>query len=107
MAFNQIAPNTRPAGQNESWRKDAFLNFSLPDGKGNLVKLGSIGLKMSKVRERKLIEWLMGDASKTEERCAMLIKQLIMEIRNAEPDEDSGFALPEDPVPATGTNGKP
>jgi hypothetical protein len=102
MAFNpnqSSAPAQRPVGQNESWRKDAFLNFSLPDGKGGFPKLGSIGLKMSKVRERKLIEWLMGtqekphDEAEVAARCAQLVSKLVVEIRNAEPDEDAGFDL--------------
>lgn len=100
MAFNpqSSAPAPRPTSQNESWRKDAFLNFSLPDGKGNFPKLGSIGLKMSKVRERKLIEWLMSDPSQTEERCKQLVSKLVVDIRNAEPDEDAGFDLGDAPA---------
>lgn len=101
MAFNRNvpAPAAAPAAQNESWRKDAFLNFSLPDGKGGFPKLGSIGLKMSKVRERKLIEFLVGTADKPHDeaeikaRCAQLVAKLVVEIRNAEPDEDAGFDL--------------
>lgn len=86
--------------QRESWRKDMFLNFSLPNRNGDPIKLGSIGLKMSIAKERDLIGFLCGTADKPHDeetmkkRCAILVDQLILEIRSAEPDENSGFALP-------------
>lgn len=93
---NPAAPaNNAPAAGNEKWRKDAFLNFSLPDGNGGVAKLGSIGLQLSNVRQRKLVEWLTADNSQhMEERLGILVSQLVVELRSAQPDESAGFGLP-------------
>lgn len=84
-----------PAAGNEKWRKDAFLNFSLPDGVGGERKLGSIGLQVSNVAQRKLLNWLTeDDGQHQEERLKILVSQLVVELRSAAPDESAGFGLP-------------
>lgn len=92
---NPAAP-VAPTTPNEKWRKDAFLNFSLPDGNGGQAKLGSIGLQMSNVRQRKLMLWLTADDGvHLETRLRILVSQLVVELRSSQPDESAGFALPD------------
>lgn len=65
MAFqtNQVQSNNvssfesaaKPAGQNDSWKADRFINIWVPSKGGKATKLGTIGLKTSRPKEAALI----------------------------------------------------
>lgn len=75
--------------QNDSWKSQAFLNLYLPTQSGGRRKLGSIGLKVAKEEEAKLIAWLEEDPS----RVGIIKDKLMIEFNPAEVQEDNGFDL--------------
>ena len=91
MAFqlNASAPNTS-ASNNSNWEKaSGFINLYLPSKDGKRRKLGAIPLKLSKVNEKALIEWLESD----EENVGKLASKLIVEYQSAAVSEAHAFDL--------------
>lgn len=63
------------AGQNDSWKADRFINFALPARGGRTSKLGVLKLKLSRVNEARLIQWLDTDVANLENfRAAMVLE---------------------------------
>lgn len=94
MAFTPAnAVQNNAAGNNEKWKNDYFINLSLPNGNGKAVKIGAIGLKLSDVRHKKLIEWLNADPALVQEKLHTILGKLIADYREAKPNEDDAFDL--------------
>jgi hypothetical protein len=74
----------------ERWKSDAFINIFLPTADGGKKKLGSIGLKLSKPAEAKLIKYLQEDPS----RVVALLQHAEVDFRMADGSDSEGFALP-------------
>lgn len=63
MAFKTLntGSNNNVAGNNDSWKAQAFINIYVPNGEGGKRKIGSIALKDARAYDRKLIERLQQD----------------------------------------------
>jgi len=71
---------TRP--NDDSWKAQGFLNFSLPGAGGKMKKLGSIPLKAAKPQDKALLEWLNEDPS----RVALIMAKLVLTYQSADGD---------------------
>lgn len=91
MAFNSnAAPAPTANTANSNWEKAAgFVNLYLPSKDGKRRKLGAIPLKMSKLNEKALLEWLESD----EENVGKLASKLIIEYQSAQASEAHSFDL--------------
>ena len=92
MAFStNTTRNTNNNTNNDNWKAQGFLNFYLPNRKGERTKLGAIPLKDGKNNEKLLREWIEKDISAAID---VIMSNLIIEYRSATPSDDSAFALP-------------
>jgi len=91
MAFQPNSQNSRQsAQQNQDWKADAFINFSVPRKDGTTKKLGAIALKCSKDKEtEQLVAWLSEDPSRIEK----LISKMVIDFRSATPQHEGGLDL--------------
>lgn len=69
-----------------------FINVYLPSLDGERVKLGAMGLKGSKLREKALYDALM-DPAKKDAVLAAIMDKLILEFNPAEQSAAKGFDL--------------
>jgi hypothetical protein len=86
MAFQS---NAQQSPQNDSWKAQGFLNFSLPLGDGKFKKLGSIPLKDAKPAEKELMAWLQKDPANV----LKLLAKLRIDFQSAQPADVAGFSL--------------
>jgi len=92
MAFSSNAQRSNNNNTNNAdWKAQGFLNFYLPNRKGERTKLGAIPLKDGKNNEKLLREWIEKDIDAA---VAVLMKNIVIEYRSATPSDDSAFALP-------------
>lgn len=91
MAFQSNAAAPAPTNNaNSNWEKAAgFVNLYLPSKDGKRRKLGAIPLKLSRVNEKALVEWLESD----EENVGKLASKLIVEYQSAAVSEAHSFDL--------------
>ena len=92
MAFARNTASA-PAQSNDSWKAQGFLNFFMPSKvEGKLRKLGAIPLKDSKASEAELRTWI---EKNPEQVTKWLMENIVITYQSAEPNEATGFALPE------------
>lgn len=91
LRYNTAASNNNSGTDknNDSWKAQGFLNLYLPNKDGKRTKLGAIPLKEANPNERQLLEFLKADPARVE----VLLKNLLIEFRSAEPSAGSQFAL--------------
>ena len=97
--FNTRAPAARtyPRPQDESWKAQGFINFTINYPDGRKAKLGAISLKDSRTFDRNMRAWL---AANPEANAAKLLASLTIDYRSADeegpaPDFDAlGSAAP-------------
>lgn len=91
MALNFNSHNTAAqSNQNNNWKADAFINFSVPRKDGTAKKLGAIGLKCDRDEETAmLVAWLSEDPSRIEK----LMEKMIIDFRMAKTDHKGGLDL--------------
>jgi len=92
MAHNLNARNTSAQSnqQNNNWKADAFINFSVPRKDGTAKKLGAISLKCDRDEETAtLVAWLSEDPS----RIQKLMEKMVIDFRLAKQDHKGGLDL--------------
>lgn len=82
--------NESNTSNDESWKSDAFINLYLPTPSGGQRKVGSIGLKMSKMHEKALIEALQNGGDDAVNR---LVGKLSATFNLADGSSSEGFDL--------------
>lgn len=86
--------NTRNAAAAQSnqnnWKADAFINFSVPRKDGTSKKLGAISLKCDRDEETAtLVAWLAEDPN----RIQKLMEKMVVDFRLAKTDHKGGLDL--------------
>ena len=89
MAVRNSTKAAASTNVNDSWKADAFLNFSLPTKSGGKSKLGAISLKLSKDHQKQLIEMFKADPSKVQDMAA----KLIVDFQMASVSEENAFDI--------------
>lgn len=89
MAMNLNAAPVANTPANDSWKAQGFLNFYITGADGKPKKLGAIGLKDSKVNEKRLMDWLNEDPT----RVTNLLSKISIVYQSATPADGSGFDL--------------
>ena len=92
MALNFTPRNTPAAAtqSNNSWKADAFINFSVPRKDGTAKKLGALSLKCDRDEETAtLVAWLTEDPARVQK----LMEKMIIDFRLAKTDHKGGLDL--------------
>ena len=90
MALNFNSRNAAAQSNQNSWKADAFINFSVPRKDGTAKKLGAIGLKCDRDEETAtLVAWLAEDPN----RVQILMEKMIIDFRLAKTEHKGGLDL--------------
>ena len=90
MALNFNSRNAAAQSNQNSWKADAFINFSVPRKDGTAKKLGAISLKCDRDEETAtLVAWLAEDPN----RVQILMEKMIIDFRLAKTEHKGGLDL--------------
>ena len=90
MAFHTQNTQAAAPTNNNSWKADAFINFSVPRKDGTAKKLGAIALKCDRDEETAtLVAWLSEDPTRIEK----LVSKVVIDFRLAKTDHQGGLDL--------------
>ena len=90
MAFHTQNTQAAASTNNNSWKADAFINFSVPRKDGTAKKLGAIALKCDRDEETAtLVAWLSEDPTRIEK----LVSKMVIDFRLAKTDHQGGLDL--------------
>lgn len=90
LNFNSRNNSTAQSNQNQNWKADAFINFSVPRKDGTTKKLGAISLKCDRDEETAmLVAWLSEDPSRVQK----LMEKMVVDFRMAKQDHKGGLDL--------------
>lgn len=87
MRFNN---SRRTNDRDDSWKADAFLNLYLPKRDGSKAKLISVPLKLDRVNDAELIEFLSAHEDNAQK---LISKRVIADFRLADGSNSSGLDL--------------
>lgn len=90
MALNFNSRNAAAQSNQNSWKADAFINFSVPRKDGTAKKLGAISLKCDRDEETAtLVAWLAEDPNRVQK----LMEKMLVDFRLAKQDHKGGLDL--------------
>lgn len=95
MAFNPSnnrAQSSVANTQDDSWKAQAFINFSLPDASGRMVKVGALPLKASV----EVHAWIMDVLEKSDpnvDTLSKILDKMVISFNSATPAKTAGFSL--------------